>query len=54
MISDELLMTLDNNLKFEVLDFYKNIYRILNQEENMKEEIINVHLIGKFKQTKRG
>jgi hypothetical protein len=47
-------MTLDESLKYDVLNYYKNIYRILNQEENMKEEIINAHLIGKFKQTKRG
>ena len=30
MISDELLMTLDENLKAEVLEYYQSIYKISN------------------------
>ena len=30
MISDELLMTLDENLKLEVMQYFKAIYKILN------------------------
>jgi hypothetical protein len=30
MISDDLLMTLDENLKIDVLEYYKSIYKISN------------------------